>query len=303
MESMDVMLASGSFLDHVMDHPWPGCQWFDGAVTWMSSGIFSIYLAGLVLLILIPWMARRREQMPIGSQNALEVLVVFVRDMIARPALHERAYEYLPLLLTMFVFVLGMNLMGLIPLSVISALLIEPNYPGFQIGATPTLIVTVCAALGSLALLTIIAAGLRRTAEQYHHKRDWPLPLAIALSPVLWVLGLSPSLPGAIGTVFVLPLALLELVGAAAKCFSLMVRLFANILAGHLILAALLMLVGMAAVSHHEQGTGHVWYVTPVVSLASMGFYALELLVAALQAYIFTFLTAMFLGLYAEASH
>jgi len=303
VENAGVMLGSGNFLDHVMDHPWPGCQWFGGAVTWMSSGIFSIYLAGLTLLILIPWMARRREKVPVGSQNTLEVLVVFVRDMIARPALHERAYEYLPLLLTMFVFVLGMNLMGLVPLTAISAVLIEPHYPGFKIGTTPTLIVTVCAALGSLALLTIIAAGLRRTAGRYHHEKDWPLPLAIALSPLLWVLSLSPTLPGAIGTVFVIPLALLELVGAAAKCFSLMVRLFANMLAGHLILAVLLMLVSMAAVSYHEQGTGHVWYVTPVVSLASMGFYALELLVAGLQAYIFTFLTAMFLGLYAEASH
>ena len=298
-----LILASGSLLDHVQDHPWPGCQLLEGRVTWMSSGIASILLVGMVLAVVLPLLARRGARLPVGGQNALEVLTVFVRDMIARPALHGKAYDYLPLLLTIFVYVLGLNLIGLLPLSGLSALLIEPHLGPYKLGATPTAIVTVCAALASLALLIIIVSGLRTAAQKFSRQRGCPMWMAAVASPVLWVLGLSPELPGVVGFLFVLPLAALELIGAVAKCFSLMIRLVANMVAGHMILAVLLMFVARAAIAYRVEGKMDVWYLMPVVSLASAAVSLLELLVAGLQAYIFTFLTAIFIGLYAETSH
>jgi len=298
-----LILASGNLLDHVQDHPWPGCQLFDGRVTWMSSGIVSILLVGAVLAVVLPLLARRRAGLPTGGQNALEVLTVFVRDMIARPALHERAYDYLPLLGTIFVFVLGMNLVGLLPLSGISALLIEPHFGPYKLGTTPTAIVTVCAALASLALLTIVACGLRRAAQRCRDERGWPMWAAVPASPALWVLGLSPRLPGVVGGLFVVPLVVLELLGAIAKCFALMIRLAANMVAGHMIIAVLLLFVAKAAIAYSVEGKMDIWYLVPMVALAGAAVDLLELLVAGLQAYIFTFLTAMFIGLYAETTH
>ena len=116
-------------------------------------------------------------------------------------------------------------------------------------------------------------------------------------------MSLSPEIPGVMGRVLAFPLAALELIGAVAKCFSLMVRLFANMLAGHALLAALMMFLLMALKSMIEDGTGHLIYVGPVCVLGSVAVSLIELLVAGLQAYIFTFLTAIFLGLYVEPSH
>ena len=126
--------------------------------------------------------------------------------------------------------------------------------------------------------------------------------LCAILSPGLWVLGLSPKIPGAVGAVLCVPLAILELVGALAKCFALTVRLFANVMAGHTLLAVLTLFTLMSMQSAIEQNIAY-FGVTAVCVLAGALVCILELLVAALQAYVFTFLTAMFLGLYVESSH
>ena len=88
----------GEFIkDHLSDHPWPGCQaqLWGQTVTWMSDGIATMALTAGVLVAVILILARRRQAVPHGAAGALEVVVVFVRDMIARPALKERAYRYL----------------------------------------------------------------------------------------------------------------------------------------------------------------------------------------------------------------
>lgn len=288
-------------LDMISDHPWPGCQWQISEnfhITWMSSGIFSMIMTGVVLIAVIVPVARRYRYHPKGSAHLLDVVVVFMRDMIARPALGDRAYDFLPFLLTLFVFILFMNLVGMVPLEAVTGLVGLP-----PMGHTPTVIPTVCAALASLALLKIISSGLVVQAKRKHRELHWPMWVCIVLSPMLWMGSLAPSVPGLVGKVLVVPLALLELVGAVAKCFSLMIRLCANMLSGHMLLAILMVLIFQAIGAFLDTQATQLFYVGPAVVVGAVGVKLLELLVAGLQAYIFTFLTAMFLGLYAEGRH
>ncbi|HOF17795.1 MAG TPA: F0F1 ATP synthase subunit A [Phycisphaerae bacterium] len=288
--------TSNLIFDHVQDHPWPGCtvEVLGVKVTWMSSGIASMLLVAAVLIPTLLLLARRWRATPRGGANVLDVIVVFVRDMIARPALGDKAYRYLPLLLTMFVFVLGMNLVGILPLGIVTESLHVP-----PVGATPTAILTVCAALAGVTLLAIVAMGFRKATLHFAHKTGWPVWAAALLAPLLWVKGLAPKVPGAAGVVLGVPLALLELVGVAAKCFSLMIRLFANMIAGHALLAVMMMLIVMSL----QKAVVNAFYVGPFVIAASVAVDLMELMVAGLQAYIFTFLSAMFLGLYVESEH
>jgi F-type H+-transporting ATPase subunit a len=287
---------------HVSDHPWPysWCQveWFGLPITLMSSAIFSMILTAIVLMAVIIPMAQRHKATPTGSANALEALVVFIRDMIAKPALHEKALNYLPFLLTLFVYVLGMNLMGMVPLQAIVGILGLP-----PIGHTATSVPTVCAGLASLALLKIVVSGLLVQVHKIQHEKHWAFLPALLVSPMLWFRSLSPEIPGPVGQLLAIPLALLELVGAIAKCFSLMIRLCANMLSGHTLLVILLMFVLEAVQAWVQLHQTQLLYVGPLVVLGSVAVNLLEILVAGLQAYIFTFLTAMFLGLYAEAGH
>jgi len=293
--------------EHLADHPWPGCQISIGhvTITWMSSAIAAMLIVAVALIAVIVPVARRRKDLPAGGHNVLEVLVVFVRDAIARPALHDRAYAFLPLLVTLFVFVLGLNLIGLAPLVAIMTWLRwhVPFMSGRPIGATPTTVLTICAALAMLTMLSILVTGLRAAAVGCHERRHWPMWLCWLLSPLLWAKGLSPAIPGFMGVIMLVPLAFLELVGILAKCLALMIRLFANMVAGHAMLAVLMIFVIQGLHSLVEQGANNVFYVAPVVVVASAVLCLMEMAVALLQAFIFTVLTAVFLGLYGEPSH
>jgi F-type H+-transporting ATPase subunit a len=297
------MFATLDLIDHVNDHPWPGCvvELWGMKVTLMSSSIATMILVAVASsCVLIP-LARRRTRrggVPRGAENVVEALVVFVRDMIARPALHEKTYEHLPFLLTLFVFILGNNLFGIVPLESVSQALGLPHF-----GAPATAVLAVCAALAAIALGRILWVGLVKRARHLRHERHWPLGLCLAAAPLSWFLSLSPPIAGITGRLMLVPLAFLEFIGVLAKCFALMVRLTANMLSGHTLLAVLMMFILQALTGFLEQQTPHVFYVAPVCILGSVVVSLLELLVAGLQAYIFTFLTAMFLGLYAEGAH
>jgi len=300
-----MQLAQGNLseklLDMVSDHPWPGCslEVLPGLkITFMSSAIISMLAAGILLVAFLVPVARKHRRLPKGPANLLEVLVVFVRDMIARPALHDRAYEHLPFLITLFVFVLALNLMGLVPLEAAAKVSGLP-----EMGHTATSIPTVCASLASLALLKIILSGLAVHARKCRQHSGWPMPVCCVASPVLWFGSLSPRVPGIVGKLLVVPLSLLEVIGALAKCFALTVRLCANILSGHALLAVMLLFVFQAVRSWLETRATGLFFIAPAAVLGGVAINLLELLVAGLQAYIFTFLTAMFLGLYAGQEH
>jgi len=310
-----MILAAAKFnlkeylITHLADHPWPGCQITVGGmtITWMSSAIAAMILVAIVLIAVILPIARRRKDLPTGAHNALEVVTVFVRDSIARPALRDddKAYKFLPLLLTLFMFVLGMNLIGLAPLATISGWVRWhiPAMEGRPIGATPTAVLTVCAALSMITMLAIMGGGLRHSATQCHKHKHWPLPLCWLLSPLLWLKSLCPTIPGVMGVIMLVPLVFLELIGVFAKCFALMIRLFANMIAGHAMLAILMVFILKGVQSMVNDGLNDVFYVAPVVVVGSAVLCLMEMAVALLQAFIFTVLTAVFLGLYAEPEH
>ena len=301
-----MILASDNPITHVSDVPWDGCQveLFGMTVTLMSSCIAAMVLVALILMAVILPAARKPKQSPRGMQNLLEAIVVFVRDFIGRPALGDKTEMFLPYLATLFLFVLGMNLFGMVPLGPIFHWMgtVLPSLKGKPMGGTATSVPMVCAGLASLTLLTIVGCGLWRAAEHKHAKDKWPMWMALPASPMLWLVSLSPEIPGPVGKILLGPLALLELVGAVAKCFALMIRLTANMMAGHVLLAVLMMFA-MQAVSNALQIRMLYFGVSAMCVLGSVGVTILDLLVSCLQAYIFTFLTAMFLGLYVEPSH
>jgi len=303
------MLASGgySLVDHLGDHPWPGCELelFGMKVVWMSSGIASMLLVGGLLIAVILFAASRRQSLPNGGYNVLEVLTVFVRDMIAKPALGENAYAFLPMLLTLFIFIFSMNLIGLIPLSQISQWLggVVPFMEGRPIGVTPTGILTVCGGLAAMVLCTILLLGLKATAVGCHEHTRWPIAVCVVISPLLWLKSLAPGVGGVTGAILLVPMILLEMVSLLAKCFALMIRLFANMTAGHALLAVMMMFIVMALEKLVATGAMTVTYVGPICIIASVLIDFMELVVAGLQAYIFTLLTAVFLGLYVHPEH
>jgi F-type H+-transporting ATPase subunit a len=236
---------------------------------------------------------------PTGGRNVVEVIVLFVRDMIAKPALHEKAWPFMPFLLTLFVFILGMNVLGLIPLENVSALFSSQ----YRVGGGATSILTVCAGLAFISLVTVLALSWRTTAIRLHEHRHWPIWLAAALSPFAWVISLSPRTPGLAGKLLFVPLMGLELVSVFTRVAALMIRLFANMLSGHTLVAVFLMFGVQSLEGYVQSHSSTAFYVAPLSVLASAAVRLLDVLIAGLQAYIFTFLTAIYLGIYIEPSH
>ncbi|MFP4356603.1 MAG: F0F1 ATP synthase subunit A [Phycisphaerae bacterium] len=304
-----MILAAQDLLVHLQDHVWEGWQVRFGwmTVTLMSSAIATMILtAGVLVAVIVPTArAQRGKLIPTGGCSVLEVLVLFIRDRIARPALGEKCYDFLPLLLTLFVFILGMNLSGFLHLDLVGqgVAVALPWLRDHPIGLQPTVVPAICAGLAGVTFLTLVAAGLRASIRRAHRLLGWPIWLCALLCPVLWVRSLVPPIPGITGVLLVFPLALLELIGAVGKCFALMIRLFANMLAGHAMVAALLMFVLSAVESMIREGAADLVYVAPAAIIASVLISLIELLVAGLQAYIFTFLSAIFLSLYAQPVH
>lgn len=304
------MLAAAEQVDiikRITDHPWAGWQVTVpglGKMTLMSSGLAAMVLVAIILLLVILPLARHYRLVPKGGRNVLEVILLFIRNMVARPALHDKAYRFLPFLATLFVFVLGMNLAGIVPMESLSELAgyFLPLH-GKAIGGTPTAILAVTGGLATVTLIMVLGMGMKTAALRYHHHAHLPLPIAVILSPILWIWGLSPKIPGITGVILKLPLTVVEFAGNIARCFALMIRLFANMISGHTLLAVFLMLIIQAGVSFAREQTPHVFYVFPLCVAASVAISLMELLVALIQAYVFTFLTAIFIGLAMEESH
>jgi F-type H+-transporting ATPase subunit a len=220
-------------------------------------------VAALLVIALFSWLAQRVSggQAPKGRlTNFLESMVVYIRDQVARPAIgHHHADHFVPFLLTLFFFVLGLNLLGMVP------------WAGSATGALAT--------TGTLALITfgtVVFSGMAELGPihfwqaQVPHM-DLPLPLAIMLKPMIFVI---------------------EVMGLLIKHFILAMRLLANMFAGHLVLAVILAFIAATATSGYALWLG----VTVSSVLGATALSMLELFVAFLQAYIFTFLSALFIG-------
>jgi len=203
----------------------------------------------------------RKSDRPKGRLwNLFESVLLFLRDEVARPAIGEHEGDkYVPLLWTVFLFVLGMNLMGMVP----------------WIGA-PTSAFGATLGMAGVTLLTGIVMGSKKFGLvgfwlNQVPSMDLHWSLAIFLKPMIW---------------------LIEVLGLIIKHLVLGVRLLANMVAGHIVL------LGIMTIAFSVEGamSDSWWIAAPISVLGSTLFSMLELFVAFLQAYIFTFLSALFIG-------
>jgi F-type H+-transporting ATPase subunit a len=263
-------------LDHVVQHPIKempldaGALTPNGVVTLLSDHIAMIILSGVLLCLLLPWALRRRQQQGVeglvatGFANFIEVVCEFLRKQVAEPALEHHTDRFIKYIWSVFFFVLTMNLLGLVPLGVITPLAV-----GYHIGGTATANIWVTGTLALMTLGMMVVNGLRLGGVEYlKHFNPGPWWMAWLMVPV-------------------------EIAGWLAKIFALAIRLFANMLAGHLILAVLLGLIMSAGASSAALGFG---VAVPVV-LGSVALSMLEIFVAFLQAFIFALLTTLFIGM------
>lgn len=216
----------------------------------ITKNVFSMLMSSIILLLLFTAVARsykNNKKAPKGIAGFLEPLVIFVRDDIAIPNIGEKKYaRYMPYLLTVFFFVWINNLIGLVPF-----------FPGSS-NLTGNIVFT-----GVLAFITFIITTLSGNKNYWSHILSPPVPKA--LYPIM------------------IPI---EIIGMFTKPFALMIRLFANITAGHIIILSLVSLIFIFKTVA----------IAPVSAAFVLFMSVLELLVAALQAYVFTLLSALFIG-------
>ncbi|HNS12090.1 MAG TPA: F0F1 ATP synthase subunit A [Bacteroidia bacterium] len=239
-----------------------GHEFFDFSITKNVAALFfSIALMLWMFLSVAKSYSRRKGQAPKGMQSFMEPLILFVRDEIARPSIGEKKYmKFMPFLLTVFFFIWINNLLGLVPI-----------LPG---GANLT---------GNIAVTLTLAAFTFLITLFIANKNYWHHIFAMPGVPV-WVLFL---------------LTPIEILGIFLRPFVLMIRLFANITAGHIIALSFFSLIFIFG----EMNTG-LGFGVSVLSVAFVVFMTmLELLVAFLQAYVFTLLSAIYFGAAVEEHH
>lgn len=223
----------------------------------ITRNVVMMWIASAILLTLLISAARRaKNPVPTGLRGALEPLILFVRDDIARQTIDRKyADRYVNYLLTAFFFILACNLLGLIP--------------GFS---APTSSISVTATLAAFTFIVSQAGGIRNFGVVGHYKNLVPHGLPLAIIPVILVV---------------------EIMSMLARPFALAIRLFANMTAGHVVILSLISLI----------------FVLKSVFVAGMSVpfalfvYVLEILVGFLQAFIFTVLSSLFIGLAVHPSH
>lgn len=229
----------------------------DFSITKAVVGLLASAIIGLILFLLLAASYKKTGvSHPKGIQSFLEPIILFVRDDIAIPNIGHHKYErYMPYLLTVFFFIIINNLMGLIPFP-----------PPFGANVTGNIAVTFV-----LAVFTMLITNFSGNKGYWRH--------IFATPGVPWWL-LPVMVP-------------VELIGIISKPFALMIRLFANITAGHIIILSLISLIFIFE---------SVW-MAPVSALFVIFMSCLELLVAFLQAYIFTLLSSLFISMAMPEEH
>lgn len=222
----------------------------------ITKHLVMIWVASAILILLL-WLAnRKRGLVPKGMHNVMEMIVVFVRDELARKNIGPHGDRYVPYLLSTFTFILICNLLGLVPY-----------------GATATGNISVTAGLAAMAFVMIQTAGIREYGVVGHFRNLVPHGMPLWLLPIM------------------IPV---EILGMFTKPFALCVRLFANMTAGHVVIVSLISLVFILK---------QAWVGLVLSVPFSLFINGIELLVAFLQAYIFTMLTSLFIGMSAHPSH
>ncbi len=231
----------------------------------ITKNVMTLMVSAIIMLWMFISVAntyhKRRGQTTKGLQSFIEPLIMFVRDDVAKNSIGEKKYaKFMPYLLTVFFFIFLNNLMGLIPI-----------FPG---GANLTGNIAICAVLALFTLVIVLFSGNGHYWRHIFAMPGVPIPVLIILTPI-------------------------EIIGLVLRPFVLMIRLFANITAGHIIALAFFSLIFIFGEMSSGAGLGVA--VVSVLFTVFMGF--LELLVAFLQAYVFTLLSAIYIGAAVEEGH
>lgn len=275
-------LAAENPVDHVVNHPW---LTIDGWWVWTANAT-TLVLAGIVMCTLGPWIAKQIQTGEPDEGNeryfttnrfaqVIEVMAIYLRENTVRPLLHNRTERFMPFLWTLFFFILVNNLIGLVPLLDLYHLIDQGALAEHRslVGGTPTQNLFVTGSLALIAGVLINISGLRELGVVGYAKH-----LTAGAPWYLWPMMIP-----------------IELLGTVIKPVALAIRLFANMTAGHILVAVLL---GFAATGLGGLLTGIS--ITPISIVASIAIYFLEIFVAFLQAFVFMFLTTVFI---AQLSH
>jgi len=230
--------------------------------------VFMVLAAVVLLAVFLP-MARAmqrqyKDRAPTGFFNAMEAMILFFRDEVVRRNIGHGADAYTPYILSLFFFILTMNAFGLVPF-----------------GATPTGNLSVTGALALITFFVVEISGMRTLGFKGYMRTIFYVP---------------PGLHPVGQAILLVILTPVEFLGKLTKPFALMIRLFANMTAGHTLVLSLLGMIFMFA----NLALGK-WAVAGASVGMVLGVMVLEIFVAFLQAYIFAMLTAVFIGLIRHA--
>jgi F-type H+-transporting ATPase subunit a len=295
MTALVLLLGSQNPVDHVVNQPYAFSDLFGLKNVWVwSAHVGNLVLSGILTVGLLWWAARRIATGPESQgsaryvtsnplAHAIEVVCVYLRDTTVAPLLGARTDRFMPFLWTIFFFILINNILGLLPISDLLHLLdhyVAPEgghlFSGL-LGSTATQNLFVTAALAVVAALVINVAGLLELGLVGYVKH-----LTAGTPWYLWALMIP-----------------IELMGTAIKPVALALRLFANMTAGHIMVAVLFMFAvqGLGLLAKVTAGGLILGGTISAVSIVSaVAIYFLELFVAFLQAFVFMFLTAVFIS-------
>jgi len=283
--------VSNSSIDHPLIHL-PTILGIDFSVT---KHVFMLWVVAGTILLILSLTARRLlrgdKSVPSGFGSFLEFIIEFVRDAIVQPAVGSKwVNTYTPFLLTLGLFILVANVFGLLPIFDILALLNHtvlhlPEDSFFtQVthgGVTATGNFNVTAALATVSFFAIIVAGVRAHGFFGHWKNMVPHGIPKAMVPFLIVI---------------------EVMGMFVRPFALTMRLAANMAGGHIAILAILSFVFIFAEQYASSLAGMgigFGFALPLAGALSL----LEVIVVGVQAYVFTLLTATFIGMAIHAHH
>ena len=244
-------------LEEGVEYPCHVCKWDISITKNVCALLISLILISCIFLSVAKRYREHPDEAPSGLQAFVEPVIVFIQDEVITPSLGKNSNKYAPYLLTLFFFIFLNNIMGIIPI-----------FPG---GANLTGNIAVT---GILALITFFVTTFSSGKEYWVDIFNTP--------GVPWWLKIPlPIMP------------MVEVIGIFTKPFVLMVRLFANITAGHIITLAFVSLIFIFGQMNPAIG----WAVSPVSVFFYIFMGLMELLVAFIQAFVFTLLSAMYIGM------
>jgi len=289
--------AGTTIIEHVsnssLEHPLISLPTIMGVDFSVTKHVLMLWLVAATIFVVVTVMVRRYLKqdrlVPSGLMNVLELGVDFIKESIVRPNVGDKWVDsWTPLLVTLFLFILGANVIGLIPIFDVLALLnhtvIHAAEDSFLTklthgGVTATGNFNVTAALATISFFSIIIAGSKAHGFVKHWKNMVPhgLPLPV--------------------TLFLIPI---EIMGMFVRPFALTMRLAANMTGGHIAILAILSFVFIFTQQFGPAAGMGVGVFSLVLAVLIS---ALEIIVVLVQAYVFTLLTAVFIGMAIHAHH